>query len=88
MNCTCENLEYSSLLTSFKELLKQNGLKYTKQREVVLKTLYEKNEYNPAFEKFKKAADKNSSEAEYYIGVSYAKGHGVISSNVKICSVP
>ncbi|DAB36205.1 MAG TPA: transcriptional repressor [Sulfurospirillum cavolei] len=45
MNCTCENLEYSSLLTSFKELLKQNGLKYTKQREVVLKTLYEKNEH-------------------------------------------
>ncbi|MCD8543634.1 MAG: Fur family transcriptional regulator [Sulfurospirillum cavolei] len=45
MNCTCENLEYSSLLASFKELLKQNGLKYTKQREVVLKTLYEKNEH-------------------------------------------
>lgn len=45
------------------------------------KTLYEKNEYNPAFEKFKKAADKNSSEAEYYIGVSYAKGHGVVKSN-------
>ena len=35
----------SSLLTSFKELLKQNGLKYTKQREVVLKTLYEKNDH-------------------------------------------
>ena len=45
MNCTCENLEYSSLLATFKELLKQNGLKYTKQREVVLKTLYEKNEH-------------------------------------------
>ena len=45
MNCTCENLEYSSLLASVKELLKQNGLKYTKQREVVLKTLYEKNEH-------------------------------------------
>ncbi|MCR1810748.1 Fur family transcriptional regulator [Sulfurospirillum sp. hDNRA2] len=45
MNCTCENLEYSSLLASFKELLKQNGLKFTKQREVVLKTLYEKNEH-------------------------------------------
>ncbi|NCB55362.1 MAG: transcriptional repressor [Epsilonproteobacteria bacterium] len=45
MNCTCENLEYSSLLTSFKELLRQNGLKFTKQREVVLKTLYEKNEH-------------------------------------------
>ncbi len=42
---TFENLEYSSLLTSFKELLKNNSLKFTKQREVVLKTLYEKNEH-------------------------------------------
>lgn len=42
---TFENLEYSSLLASFKELLKKNSLKFTKQREVVLKTLYEKNEH-------------------------------------------
>ncbi|MBP1680635.1 MAG: ferric uptake regulation protein [Proteobacteria bacterium] len=42
---TFENLEYSSLLASFKELLKNNSLKFTKQREVVLKTLYEKNEH-------------------------------------------
>jgi len=40
-----ENLEYASLLLSFKELLKNNSLKFTKQREVVLKTLYEKNEH-------------------------------------------
>lgn len=42
---TFENLKYSSLLASFKELLKNNSLKFTKQREVVLKTLYEKNEH-------------------------------------------
>jgi Fur family ferric uptake transcriptional regulator len=42
---TFENLEYSSLLASFKELLKNNSLKFTRQREVVLKTLYEKNEH-------------------------------------------
>lgn len=42
---TFENLEYSSLLASFKELLKNNSLKFTKQREVILKTLYEKNEH-------------------------------------------
>ncbi|WP_263831879.1 Fur family transcriptional regulator [Sulfurospirillum oryzae] len=42
---TFENLEYNSLLSSFKELLKNNSLKFTKQREVVLKTLYEKNEH-------------------------------------------
>lgn len=42
---TFENLEYNSLLSSFKELLKNNSLKFTKQREVVLKTLYERNEH-------------------------------------------
>jgi len=42
---TFENLEYNSLLSSFKELLKNNSLKFTKQREVVLKTLYEKNDH-------------------------------------------
>lgn len=40
-----ENLEYNTLLSSFKELLKKNALKFTKQREVVLKTLYEKSEH-------------------------------------------
>ncbi|ARU47867.1 Fur family transcriptional regulator [Sulfurospirillum diekertiae] len=42
---TFENLEYNSLLSNFKELLKNNSLKFTKQREVVLKTLYEKDEH-------------------------------------------
>ncbi|PID47566.1 MAG: transcriptional repressor [Proteobacteria bacterium] len=35
-----ENLEYDSLLEKFKILLKTNSLKYTKQREAVLKVLY------------------------------------------------
>ena len=34
------NIEYNRLLELFKEILKQNGLKYTKQREILLKTLY------------------------------------------------
>jgi Fur family ferric uptake transcriptional regulator len=42
---TLENLEYSVLLSNFKELLKTNGLKYTRQRELILKTLYEQNEH-------------------------------------------
>ena len=43
-----ENLEYNSLLSNFKDLLKNNNLKFTKQREVVLKTLYEKdNHFTP-----------------------------------------
>lgn len=40
-----ENIEYDKLLTKFREILKKNGLKFTIQREVVLKTLYNNNEH-------------------------------------------
>lgn len=40
-----ENVEYDSLLVKFKELLKLNSLKFTKQREIVLKTLYNYDEH-------------------------------------------
>ena len=36
-----ENLSYEKLLEKFKELLKANNLKYTTQREAILKTLYD-----------------------------------------------
>ncbi|MDR2635199.1 MAG: transcriptional repressor [Campylobacteraceae bacterium] len=35
-----ENIEYDSLLANFKDILKKNGLKFTIQREVILRTLY------------------------------------------------
>jgi len=35
-----ENVEYDVLLERFKKILKESGLKYTKQREMVLKILY------------------------------------------------
>lgn len=35
-----ENIEYDSILIEFKDLLKRNSLKFTTQREIVLKTLY------------------------------------------------
>jgi Fur family ferric uptake transcriptional regulator len=35
-------MSYNDLLDNFKEILKTNGLKYTKQRENVLRFLYEK----------------------------------------------
>lgn len=40
-----ENMEYDSLLVKFKDILKQNNLKFTKQREVVLKTMYNNDEH-------------------------------------------
>jgi len=36
-----ENLSYEELLERFKALLKRNNLKYTMQREAILKTLYD-----------------------------------------------
>jgi len=36
-----ENLSYEELLKMFKALLKSNNLKYTSQREAILKTLYD-----------------------------------------------
>ncbi len=40
-----ENIEYDSLLVKFKDILKHNSLKFTKQREVVLKTMYNNDEH-------------------------------------------
>jgi Fur family ferric uptake transcriptional regulator len=40
-----ENMEYDTLLDRFKEILRNNSLKYTKQREVVLKVLYNHEEH-------------------------------------------
>ncbi len=40
-----ENIEYDSLLVKFKDILKYNSLKFTKQREVVLKTMYNNDEH-------------------------------------------
>ncbi len=38
-------ISYEKLLDDFKVLLKENDLKFTKQRELVLKFLYENNEH-------------------------------------------
>lgn len=43
-----ENLEYDALLEEFKKVLRENGLKFTKQREILLQTLYHKDgHYTP-----------------------------------------
>lgn len=40
-----DNLEYDAILERFKRVLRENGLKYTKQREILLKTLYNNNDH-------------------------------------------
>ncbi len=42
---THRTVEYDTLLSRFKELLKKNGYKYTIQREVILETLYTSDEH-------------------------------------------
>lgn len=40
-----QTMKYEKLLEKFKNLLKSNSLKFTAQREIILKTLYESNEH-------------------------------------------
>ena len=40
-----ENLDYDALLETFKRLLKANNLKFTSQREAILRTLYNNPEH-------------------------------------------
>jgi len=40
-----EKLSYDELLEEFKALLKQNSLKFTSQREIILKTLYKNQDH-------------------------------------------
>jgi len=39
-------LEYQTLLETFRKLLRDKGLKFTKQRELILKTLYENEDHS------------------------------------------
>jgi len=46
MGCEEKQLEsYESFLEKFKEILRKNGLKYTKQRESILCMIYESNDH-------------------------------------------
>ncbi|MCI6989798.1 MAG: transcriptional repressor [Campylobacter sp.] len=40
-----DNLELDQIIDKFKQILKTNGLKYTKQREVLIKILYHSDEH-------------------------------------------
>ncbi len=39
-------LDYETLLETFRKLLRDKGLKFTKQRELILKTLYENKDHS------------------------------------------
>ena len=54
MTTNIGNVEYEALLDRFKRALRAGGLKYTKQREVLLKTLYNNAEHFSPEDLYKK----------------------------------
>ena len=77
-------IDYNDLLIEFKELLKKNNLKYTKQRELILKALYQNNgHFSPEFlynlvqEEDKKV---NISIATVYRTLTLLEDGGLVSS--------
>ncbi len=44
-NFSARTIEYQQLLKNFKYILKENNLKFTFQREIILETLYSSNEH-------------------------------------------
>lgn len=79
-----ENIEYDTLLEKFKKVLKQNGLKYTKQREILLKILYNSDEhYTPdeLYSALKKAdPDTNIGIATIYRTLNLLEDAGMATS--------
>ena len=84
MATNVENLEFDNLLAKFRLLLKENGLKYTFQREALLRTLYNadghftpENLYN---EIKKRYPDVNIGIATVYRTLNLLEDSGIASS--------
>lgn len=56
-----KNIEYSVLLDKFKQILKNNGLKFTKQREFLLRALYNNSEHFTSEKLYLHIKDKDPS---------------------------
>lgn len=79
-----ENMEYDVLLEEFKKILKTSGLKYTKQRESLLKLLYNNEEHNTPDELYEalKAMDPNQNIgiATIYRTLNLLEESGMVTS--------
>ncbi|WP_297194043.1 Fur family transcriptional regulator [uncultured Campylobacter sp.] len=79
-----ENIEYEVLLDKFKKILKEGGLKYTKQREIVLKILYNSDaHYTPEalyIEIKSKEPDLNVGIATVYRTLNLLEEAGMVTS--------
>lgn len=79
-----ENMEYDLLLEEFKKALRQSGLKYTKQRESLLKLLYNTEEHHTPDELYEalKASgdDQNVGIATIYRTLNLLEESGMVTS--------
>ncbi|MDD5359205.1 MAG: Fur family transcriptional regulator [Sulfurovaceae bacterium] len=77
-------IDYNVLIEKFKSIIKENGLKYTKQRELILKFLYEHNEHFTPEElngKLKKIyPDENIGIATIYRTLTLLEDSGIVTS--------
>ncbi len=77
-------IDYSSLLNTFKELLKKDGLKFTKQREFVLEILYNNSGHFTPEDIYNLIKEKHSSItigiATIYRTLSLLEESGIVNS--------
>jgi len=74
----------SEIIDKLKEVIKQKGLKYTKQREIILETILNSNKHLSAEDLYKLIQEKHPDEkigiATVYRAVSFLEDSGLISS--------
>jgi len=77
-------ISYEKLLEQFKKLLKKNTLKFTKQRELILKFLYENDDHFTPEDIYmllkKEYPDTNMGIATVYRTLSLLEESGIVSS--------
>ena len=77
-------IEYEKLLSYFKALLKKNDLKYTKQREAILDTLYSLDEHHTPEELYNIIQEKNPDMkigiATVYRTLQLLEDHDIVTS--------
>ncbi|CUV65296.1 Ferric uptake regulation protein [Sulfurovum sp. enrichment culture clone C5] len=77
-------IDYDVLIEKFKSIIKENGLKYTKQRELILKFLYEHDDHFTPEElnsELKKIyPDENIGIATIYRTLTLLEDSGIVTS--------
>jgi len=77
-------IKYPVLLDKFKDILKDNSLKFTKQRELILKFLYEHDDHYTPEEVYLKIKEKNPDInigiATIYRTLTLLEDSGIVSS--------